>query len=288
MDAGLKRAFTLTEGRHGIDDSGARIGRALGLEVITFGRNEWLGEKNDDIPVAASGAGADVPMITATDISKNTVLLTGFHGDKAWNRQVKDTSENIVRGDNTGQGLTEWRLWTGTLHAPVPFLGIRSMPRINAISNDKSMLPWHIKGSYYSRPICRRLLEELGIPRDWFGMKKAAIATGVFERSITPSTRRQMNRWMWDNRDYWLKRKKLPPALYVRGWEIMTRPVMVDPARLTRTILAISCILPPKHRPGRVSTVKAIGRLQHRLRPKRPTVAFTIATMTDRYLRPGQ
>jgi hypothetical protein len=53
------------------------------------------------------------------------------------------------------------------------------------------MVPWTLK-SAYDRPICRRVLEEMGVPRVLFGQKK--MAAGVFsrveglEKTLAPAT----------------------------------------------------------------------------------------------------
>src|SRR5690606_23914570 len=80
---------------------------------------------------------------------------------------------NIVRGDQSGLSLAEYRLRAGFLHCPVPFWGVRQIRDVRAVSNSSELANWDVEGDY-SRPICRRIVEDAGVPRDLFGMKKKA------------------------------------------------------------------------------------------------------------------
>jgi hypothetical protein len=70
--------------------------------------------------------------------------------------------------------MAEYRLRLGFIHAPVPFFGCLQKASIYQISHSPEMHPWSI-GPRYNRPIPRRLVEETGVPRDWFGQIKKAI-----------------------------------------------------------------------------------------------------------------
>jgi hypothetical protein len=69
--------------------------------------------------------------------------------------------------------MTEFRLSVGFINCAVPFWGARHIHEIVAISRHPSMKPWDVPGDY-SRPICRRIAETAGIPREAFGRKKMA------------------------------------------------------------------------------------------------------------------
>src|SRR5690554_368149 len=104
------------------------------------------------------------------------VIFTGYHGDKVWEKdlQPKYLSEEIIRGDTSGFGLSEPRVEAAFINAAIPFLYSDSIKRINNISNLHEQANWSIKGNY-NRPIPRRYLEERkGIARKLFGQKKKA------------------------------------------------------------------------------------------------------------------
>jgi len=112
--------------------------------------------------------------------SKNhpTLLFTGYHGDKVWDRNLKERylSDELKRGDMSGKGLGEIRLKAGFVNAALPFLGARTVSQIVAISKSAEMRPWSVGGDY-DRPIPRRICEEAGIPRVAFGQQKRKITT---------------------------------------------------------------------------------------------------------------
>ena len=54
---------------------------------------------------------------------------------------------------------------------PVPFIGCTSQVSIYQLTVSEEMAPWSVDYSY-DKPIARRLVEEAGIDRDAFGVKK--------------------------------------------------------------------------------------------------------------------
>ncbi len=78
----------------------------------------------------------------AGDMLNGRVLLTGFYGDRVWGRDNKKLDATVLRGDRAGLSLTEYRLWAGFIHFPLPFMGVRQIRDINKISNSAEMKPW--------------------------------------------------------------------------------------------------------------------------------------------------
>jgi hypothetical protein len=74
------------------------------------------------------------------------------------------------------------------------------------------LAPWDVKGGY-SRPICRRIVEERGVPRDMFGVEKKATAQFILraDNFLTGSMRRDYYRWLRSRRRAWLDRGATPP-----------------------------------------------------------------------------
>jgi hypothetical protein len=125
---------------------------------------------------AGPGGGGDYPFAGFEPELKHSVFLTGFHGDAIWDRQV-EPSPQLVRKDDSGCGLAEFRLRVGFCHVPVAFIGATRAADIWRISNSAPLAAYSVGGSY-DRPICRRLLEQAGVPRELFGMAKKAAAVG--------------------------------------------------------------------------------------------------------------
>lgn len=213
--AGCDQVLCVDHDRKGVDDSGEPMAGLLGLDVVKVRRQAWRETELAEVPFLASDShGGDVFFKSAERALFGKVLLTGFHGDKIWDKQTKDLSEHIVRGDQSGLSLTEYRLMAGFLHCPVPFWGVRQIREVNALSKSPELEPWNVDGDY-SRPICRRIVEEAGIPRTMFGMQKKASWVqfiGSKEFMSAPSMENYMA-WLDDNRGAWLRRGRIPPIL---------------------------------------------------------------------------
>ncbi|KGP00579.1 hypothetical protein JT27_15820 [Alcaligenes faecalis] len=186
--------MSVTKGRQGRDDSGAPIAEALGLPNITItakdrhtitderGHMHTVFGPHDVFDIGEFGLGTglqDAPLKVDSSHVRSKVVLTGFHGDKVWDKHA-EPSDDIKRGDSSGTGFYEYRLRTGFVHVVVPMLGALQHRQINAISNSPEMTPWSV-GNQYDRPISRRMAEELGVPRHLFGQKKNAVAAQAVE-----------------------------------------------------------------------------------------------------------
>src|SRR5690606_24732652 len=101
---------------------------------------------------------------------------------------LKYQVSDLARGDGSGRSLTEYRLRANFIHCPVPFWGARNGQKLVAISQSRAMQAWDIRGNY-SRPICRRIIEEGGIPRGIFGSSKRGISVQLYrpENFLTPT-----------------------------------------------------------------------------------------------------
>jgi hypothetical protein len=164
--------------------------------------------------IAADADGGDVYFKSAEPVLGGKILLTGFHGDKMWGKQTKDLSEHIVRGDISGLSLTEYRLLTGFIQCSAAFWGVKQIRDINALSNSDEMKPWDIPGDY-SRPVCRRIVEEAGVPRELFGIKKRA-SWVRFNRSrdfLTAESMEDYLEWLGAARKAWIRHGRIPPIL---------------------------------------------------------------------------
>lgn len=180
--AGCNEALTFTTARSNFEDredSGATIAKILGLNITEF---NYFSERpvRSDFPeaefIATGHGGDDVVMNIIESVLPGRLLYTGYHGDKVWDKNNKKYGPHIVRGDTSGCSLAEFRLRTGFINLPVPFIGCLNHTGIHAISNLPEMAPWTL-GNDYDRPIPRRIVEQAGVPRSLFGQKKKAITT---------------------------------------------------------------------------------------------------------------
>ena len=212
---GCKETICINRARGGEEDSGQRLAERLGIKPLIVSRDAWKCYEYPEIAfVASDSKGEDIYFKGAEQYVKGRVLFSGFAGGKMWNKKAFDLTENIVREDQSGLSLTEYRLRADFIHCPVPFWGIRSVRDVNAISNAAEMMPWD-EGSGYTKPICRRFLEEAGIPRSLFGVRKRAASVLLWKhpRFLTPQTNKDYLRWLKEHRDEWSRQGQKPPVI---------------------------------------------------------------------------
>lgn len=217
---GCKEAITFSQARDGKADSGHTAAAVLGIKLHEIDREAWRDSQFPEVPFLASYSSAeDINLSGAETLLEGKVLMTGYHGDKVWDKNASNLSSQLVRGDPSGLSLCEYRLWVGFINCPVPFWGAKQICEINAISNSGVMGEWDVSGDY-SRPICRRIAEEAGIPRESFGQQKHAISMNpnagrdlrVYkEQFLTPSSLESYLVWIKDRRMEWLRRFRVPP-----------------------------------------------------------------------------
>jgi hypothetical protein len=215
-EAGAPQVLSFEQARLGLNDTGEPLARALGLQTVVVPRSDWMSQPLPEVRFVASDShGGDVFFSGAGAMLAGKVLLTGYHGDKAWAKDPHcPLNDQIVRGDQSGLSLSEYRLDTGMLHCPIAFWGIRQIADINAISNSPDMRPWDVPGDY-SRPICRRIVESAGVPRDAFGMEKKAtwVLLQYSSNFLSPSSMQDYLQWLREHRGAWIRRGRVPPSL---------------------------------------------------------------------------
>ncbi len=171
-EVGCIDAITITSSRAGTPDSGDALAATLGLDLKRVHREDW---RKRHLPealfLAADSKGPDCYFAGAEPDLAGRLVLTGFPGDH-WRKNPIDISPQILRGDQAGLSLTEYRLHAGFIHCSVPYFGVRAAADLKRISNSLELKPWDVPG--WSKPICRRLVEEAGVARGAFGATKQA------------------------------------------------------------------------------------------------------------------
>jgi len=179
--AGCKDAITIASSQLGLSDDGTRIGEKLGLRVSPFVRPSIAGENRQFVAELFSTGmqGGELVYEPLRGKLSNKLLVTGFHGDKVWDRNGAATRILKREGNPSGTSLTEFRLSESFIHLPVPFIGAIRHPEIKEITDSSEMRQYSIGGSY-DRPIARRILEEAGISREMFAQSKKAVSILAF------------------------------------------------------------------------------------------------------------
>lgn len=228
VSQGLDAVFSITQSKghgkfadqdegFGVDDSGAQIGQVLGFSC-TFINRRALGSQpqREHLYYASIHASEDTSMAGVNPhIKPPSMLLTGTLGEitAPWDYYHAhgyrlDHIDSLQRGDHGGHGMGEIRLEVGFIHVPVFYIGARHRKSIMDITALQEMDPWRLNNSY-DRPIARRIAEEAGVPRSYFGQQKNAAAM-VFTPPLLPidptlreeyitylNTAGVMSRWKW-------------------------------------------------------------------------------------------
>jgi hypothetical protein len=237
-DHGMREAITFREGRPSHpnepappSDSGEAIGELLGLHVVAARRDAW--KANAMAPVlflAGDANGQEVLFAGAEAHLGGSVLFTGMSGDTVWGKEEKGGPGLLARGDQSGLSVTEYRLHAGFIHVPVPFMGANQARDVRALSLSDQMAPWRLGGSY-DRPICRRVLEEAGVPREVFGVRKVAASVRFSLRSTFWSSgfHEDLEAWLASHRGLWLRRGRVPPHWIgglARPWQTISNSLV--------------------------------------------------------------
>ena len=146
-------------------DSGAAIAERLGMSCRTYRRTA-----RDYPHEAAVWAACGRPSLLSWSLfdypEPVSAMFLGYHGDTMWS--YVRTPHPYTMFD---LGMGELRLCVGTLLCVIPYWGMRHLAEVDVITLSDEMAPWRL-GTSYDRPIARRILEEAGVPRGAFGVRK--------------------------------------------------------------------------------------------------------------------
>ena len=173
--------------KHSTDD-GSMAARALNLKIINADSYPSNLENNELYFLSTNYGKSENSAVlnefvfssVASYIEQHcsaAILFTGYHGDKVWDAGTaeKYLGDEIAQSNGANIGLSEIRLKSGFINLAVPFILVRNIRRIVAISRSAEMTPWRLNNNY-DRPIPRRIAESHGVPRQSFGMYKKGVA----------------------------------------------------------------------------------------------------------------
>jgi hypothetical protein len=177
--AGCKLTHTIYDSKSAdpYEDSGAKNAESLGMECLQYDRWEYL--KSDQSLEAEFGFNALISTVPLTAMAKDLtgkIYIVGCGGDTLWSEETLPLSSQLAKTwarGIAGMGQLEFRLRTGyCVFSPI-YIGVRHTNALQEILTSEEMKPWSIGGDY-DRPLARRIAELAGVPRQQFGMKKAA------------------------------------------------------------------------------------------------------------------
>jgi hypothetical protein len=188
---GCKQAVTITQATslwRG-SDSGEPIAKNLGMDCKGYPRTAAVFP--DEVAVwAAEGRPGLLGWTQYGYPSPVCLFFTGWHGEKVWDRVDHDHPDPFVRRDTGSLGFCELRLLRGAIQCVVPFWGFRRSAELKTITLSKEMDPWKTLLDY-DKPIARRILEEAGVPRGTFAVRKKNTShEAVFLWPYSPAARK--------------------------------------------------------------------------------------------------
>lgn len=176
-EAGAKKVLTFEAKGKYKNDSGVSAAKYLGFEEI-IEKDAYSYKSRADFPevksISSGDLGVQISFGTFEDEFRGNLVFSGENGDFVWGKnkgfQTINDEYHIV-WKNSEIGLCEAHLHQEFIPVPMTSYGITHWTDLYRISNSEEMKPWSV-GSDYDRPIPRRILEEKGLPRESFGMKK--------------------------------------------------------------------------------------------------------------------
>jgi hypothetical protein len=235
------------ESKRGIrSDSGKLIVEALGYSVIHEKQERSYREFDCAHLFASSGElGTSIFFAGAAAELARKMLLSGVHGDIVWDRHSPPDNPHIVRSPYPDTARTEFRLATGYLNITPAFLAFSRHGDIVRIANSEEMEPWRLDNDY-DRPIPRRIVEEAGVPRSWFGQHKGGGAGSSMRFGVKATLRQSMPAVSYDRFSAFLSKDsaRRRPTMYTiwrstayiafLGATFLRRRRMAWPSRLLR------------------------------------------------------
>ena len=177
--AGCREGATLVSRHRAPDmqDSGVEVARALGMSCTEVDRLAYLRMEGDvESEFAWNGLASNPSFAAMESILPGRILIEGVFGDAIWDGAKAPHIDMHTRSwvvHSSGLSKLEHRLRVGYLSFAPAFIGARHNRRISDINSADEMSRWRVGGDY-DRPIPRRILEEAGVPRGAFGVRKLA------------------------------------------------------------------------------------------------------------------
>jgi len=176
-------------------DSGEEIARYLGLRCKAYN------SKARYYPYEAAfwSASGRAFLVNWTQFEYPEPLclfFTGCRGDMVWDYGTPNIPDPFAVPSVGDLGMTEFRLIRGVFHCPVPFWGIRRVSELRKISVSEEMRAWSV-GEGYNRPIARRIVEEAGVRRNAFAIRKRNTAlSSYFHWPYSPDAADSFRRYL--------------------------------------------------------------------------------------------
>jgi hypothetical protein len=161
-------------------DDGSQIAQRLGMAVKTYARFEY--RERADFPEAEFCIAGPInwgPLSAMEETLVGALLCTGAEGYIRQHESSRTPPHRILLFGAPlfpTASIAEFRLRIGFVAFHVLNAALIHHKATRRITCSEEMRPWVLSSADYNAPILRRLAEEAGVPRSWFGQKKRASA----------------------------------------------------------------------------------------------------------------
>lgn len=231
-DLGCDTALTFSFPEKYAYDSGVEIAKYLGYGNIIEGNGSaYMG--NSALWEAESASCGDVGCLVAFNtfeqVNKNSILFMGLKGDSIWGKDESMANRNFdfIKMSIAAEQNPEHYLRNNTIAISVPLILGFEWPSIYKINNSPEMAKYSVGGDY-DRPIPRRIVEEKGVPRTAFGIKKRGAGFTYRFQPTLKSVMKKMSPVSYNsllNYSESIKRNPLKYYLHVCKYYIMNCPI---------------------------------------------------------------
>lgn len=176
-DLGCDTALTFSSPQKYKEDSGVDVAKCLEYKNIIEG-NGTAYMSNKELWEAECSSCGDVGGLVAFNTFeehyKDSILFLGLKGDSIWGKHSKEANSDFDFYEMSigAEQNPEHYLRNNTISISIPLILGDQWKTIYNIANSKEMEAYSV-GGYYDRPVPRRIVEERGVPREYFGMKKS-------------------------------------------------------------------------------------------------------------------
>lgn len=175
--AGCRQAYSFIDPRQENPqaDSGHEHAAVFGMSSEEISRLDYLEDGQlDEAEFCLMPLASQISLASMAGRLQGKILLCGNSAPFAWkdfySKMVDQRTEPCARFIS-GLSQLDFRLRAGYVVFSPPAIGMEYNREIHRISRSEEMRPWSVSGDY-DRPLARRIAEEAGLPRAWFGMIK--------------------------------------------------------------------------------------------------------------------
>ncbi len=173
-ECGCNEVFTFNRPVHYAGDCGSDIAAVLGFENIyeldadDYKRNE---EFLEALNVSSGDTGSMIVIDAQHKYFGNKLLFCGCRGDAIWGIRKRQNNHLVFESETSSENSYELFLRTNTVLVMPPYIGADHASQLYDIALSDELADYRL-GTLYDRPICRKIVEDAGVEREKFGLKK--------------------------------------------------------------------------------------------------------------------